>query len=287
VQLGEVVETIAAQTGHRVGYEHALTGGRTVGAHLVSSDGVLAVLKFGGPSRWLVQIRQAAITAEQVRTWGYPTPRIWAAGELPDGEWWYLQDFVTGTVLADADFGDPEFDQVLELLRSHRGKAPATRQDWSGYTLDTLFGHGHEWAVLVAMGPPVCSFLRRLTEDLAPLRSLRLATDDLVLGDLCPENLIFRDGRIAGVIDFGCAGRGDSLIDGVYLMMRFRDRSAWLDRLRKEDCVAHRAQATELCGAANVLRGLHWQVTHGEAPDDAVAWAEGALSFYSEMASPP
>lgn len=276
-----MLEAVTTAIGGSVSYLRALEGGRTAGAYLILPvDGPPAVLKFGGPSTWLVQIRQAAKTAEELGSVGYPTPRIWASGRLPPDQWWYLQDYVEGEVVAEEHFTPTHFEELLGLLRRNRELAPTTRQDWSRYVVDLVFGHDHDWTVLEATGPEVRAFLDGLSQRVEPLRRVVLRDQDLVLGDPGPHNLIFRDGRIVAAIDFECAGRGDSLIDAVSLMARFRDRPQFLDALLGQEFTVGGVPAIRLCGAAGVLSGLNWHLSQGEGAPSAVEDAEEVLNFY-------
>jgi aminoglycoside phosphotransferase (APT) family kinase protein len=117
----------------------------------------------------------------------------------------------------------------------------------------------------------------------ATLPRVVLSRDDLVLGDPAPSNLVFKDGEIAGVVDFECAGRGDLLIDVVALMERFRHRGEFLDALLNAEFSADRFRAVRLCGTATVLSGLNWRLQQGQPTANALTAAEELLDLYWDL----
>ena len=68
------------------------------------------------------------------------------------------------------------------------------------------------------------------------LASVASPTPRWLHGDLSPENLILRDGRLAGIIDFGCCAVGDPACDLVIAWTGFdRDRRERLRARLKAD----------------------------------------------------
>jgi aminoglycoside phosphotransferase (APT) family kinase protein len=280
----EVLEVVRSSVGADVEYLRCLTGGQTVGAHLVRFEGdSVAVLKFGWNGGWLGQIERAAATAETLRARGYPTPPIGPMGLLPGAGWWYVQGFVEGEHVPVAAFTPTHFDALIDLVRTHRGLAPPTDQDWSGYVVGLVLHHDHDWQVLLTAGPVVDDFLNRVKGRVEPLAGVVLGHDDLVLGDIGPHNMLFRDGRLVGVIDFESAGRGDLLYDVASLVYRFRDQP--VDRGALLELAAGRGDAYKLCATANVLSGLNFALGQGTPAAVAVQGADDALEFHWHQAA--
>jgi aminoglycoside phosphotransferase (APT) family kinase protein len=67
-------------------------------------------------------------------------------------------------------------------------------------------------------------------------------------GDIAIGNLLVRDGRLAAVIDFGCAGVGDPACDLAiaWTMLRVDSRSVFREALRPDDGTWARGRAWAL-----------------------------------------
>ena len=94
-----------------------------------------------------------------------------------------------------------------------------------------------------------------------------------------PHNLVFDQGRIVGVIDFECAGRGDSVYDVAGMIGRSQDRLDFVDRLVGEEFTPS-PWALRLCAVAHVLRGINFELGQGASEGEVLADAEATLDFF-------
>ncbi len=78
-----------------------------------------------------------------------------------------------------------------------------------------------------------------------------------VHGDVAPSNLLVRNGRLAGVIDFGCSAVGDPACDLVIAWTFFsgESREAFRAALSFDDSMWARARGWALWKATIVLEG--------------------------------
>jgi aminoglycoside phosphotransferase (APT) family kinase protein len=74
-------------------------------------------------------------------------------------------------------------------------------------------------------------------------------------GDLDARNVLLRDGRLVGVIDFGCLGVGDPACDvmAAWKLLRAADRQSFRTALAVDDATWARARGWALSQALSAL----------------------------------
>jgi aminoglycoside phosphotransferase (APT) family kinase protein len=126
--------------------------------------------------------------------------------------WFVVYRLIAGEPLRDED---PDgVRRFLEALHSFdAGDLQVPRPDW----VDIHRGHAEDWRRLVL---PLLDADERRRADalLAEIETLAGFEPALVHCDLGVEHLICRDGRLAGVIDWGDAKMGDPAIDYAMLL---------------------------------------------------------------------
>lgn len=108
--------------------------------------------------------------------------------------------------------------------------------------------------------------LAQLTDDIDTAAALAIWRDALaaprhdgppvwIHGDLHPGNLVVRDGRLAGVIDFGLLATGDPAVDvmAAWSVFEGEARTVFLDRLEAGDALVRRARGWALYAGAVAL----------------------------------
>ncbi len=108
-----------------------------------------------------------------------------------------------------------------------------------------------------------------------------------VHGDVAASNLLVLDGRLSGVIDFGCSAIGDPACDLVIAWTRFAgsSRRAFRDRLALDDHTWERARGWALWKALLTYRDSARDATTGDA-ERRYGWRTDAASLIAELTDP-
>ncbi|MDT0347160.1 phosphotransferase [Streptomyces litchfieldiae] len=196
-----------------------LRGGFQSGAWLVrAADGAggLAVLKWSPDSNGAARILRAARAVERARAAGYPTPGWLVAGVAQSGLPYHIQQFVPG---ASAERLTAEAaERLVPVLESQRGIDPDPGHCWSRYTRDRLAGGLGGIRQALATGPEGRRFVAAVDALLAAHEDSGLPTGDLVHGDFRLQNILFRSGRVAAVVDAEALGSGTRAFDYATLL---------------------------------------------------------------------
>lgn len=195
------------------------------------------------------RLGEALNLAEIMRGRGVAVPGLWERGctaeygyliyELLDGDW-------------SAALGLEALVDMIGIVDASRGAAPAPNVGWVA-ELEMMLSRGDrsfDIAPDVLTGSPAAGAVlaearRRLTA--CDRASLRMA--DIVHGDFAPENLLIRDGRVVGVVDWERARAGDAGLDLVGAIFDIE--------------IAKKARAS--------LRQQLWSLTRDRIPADALA----------------
>lgn len=273
---GRLAAAVEAATGVSLVVEGPCPGGQVGAAYVRWPDGHLAVLSWG-PEMLLAEARRGpfAVTGA-LRAAGYPAPAVELAAGTSDGLA-VVQELLPG--VPPRHVGEPLLDQALALNRRHAGALgrhrdiPAfplyLREDGPGYCL-----HGP----VRSFSPRAAALERRVTA-IGRDHPDHLAGDDAVHGDFHHENLLARDGRITGVIDWDGAGRGDRRFDLVTLRFGLRpDNSTAAARARLDTILdAMPDEVLRPSWAHMSLRMADWAIRHF-SPADVPYWLDLAAT---------
>ncbi|HRD46842.1 MAG TPA: phosphotransferase, partial [Caulobacter sp.] len=136
--------------------------------------------------------------------------------------------------------------------------------------VDTLGGpiagrvNNYRGVALSRLDARVRECLARLEADIDTAAAARLWEDAVdapqapgvwIHGDLLPGNLLVRDGRLAGVIDFGLLGVGDPSVDltAAWTVFGGQAREAFIETADADEADWRRARGWALYGAAVAL----------------------------------
>lgn len=185
------------------------------GTSLIDLDGSRRVLK-----AWRLtsvaddeRLDDALALAALMRGRGVPVPALIERGrsggygylvyELLDGEW---SDELRSEAVND----------LLSVIGAARGAAPAPNAEWAA-ELQTMLSQGDSSFDIapeaLAASIAAAAVLAEARRRLAVCDSTLLRTSDIVHGDFAPENLLLRDGRVVGVVDWERARVGDAGLD--------------------------------------------------------------------------
>ena len=182
--------------------------------------------------RWLPILGpQLPLPIPQVVAKGEPSdgifPRVWSVYGWLDGEIAGLDPPTDRTSFA-VDVAD--FLSVLYSLDAADGPEAGEQSFWRGAPLDH---YDDQTRVAIAdLGDAVPADAATAVWD-AALRAPYLREPVWVHGDVAANNLLVRDGRLCGVIDFGTSAAGDPSCDTVlaWTFLHGESRQAFRDRL--------------------------------------------------------
>ncbi len=226
--------------------EQRMTGGLLGGAWRVNDGSTAAVLKWHDPSSDVPRNPDAPAVVEHIRSAGYPTPAWLASGTTPQGFAWSIQELVEGESSLHLDATAAR--RVLDLVRLQRTICPPTAMSWTTFMRDT-----------VATAPPD---LRMLA---APYESAALPDDEMVHCDLSLSNIIFRDGKVTGVVDIDATGRGCAVYDLLNVALNGLTWNAEPDALallHEYALDTYERAAVTIAATCLVVEGLAWGSAH-------------------------
>ncbi|MEW2544462.1 phosphotransferase [Streptomyces sp. NPDC047002] len=190
-----------------------LPGGHQQGAWLLrDASGADAVLKWDTDKGAATRVRRANAMIPRARERGWPTPAWLAAGTTPSGYPYHLQQRATG---APALRVDRAFVRAaLPVLDLQADLYPSTEQDWSAHDHAVVFHEASGPAqALSAFSPAGEAFSGVARAWVAPFRTARPTSRDLVHGDFTPDNVLLTDGRISALVDADALGKGTRFHD--------------------------------------------------------------------------
>lgn len=184
------------------------------GTSLVRLDGRTVVLKaWRHDPRAALDITGSLARMHIMRSRGIPIPEVLDYGEIAgckylayeqfDGAW---PERVTLAVLED----------LLAIIDAERGAAEGPCPDWQGELIQMVTGGDHLFDItpnIVEQRPTGRRLLREARLRLTACNPDHLNSGDIVHGDFAPENLLIRDDRVVGVVDWERCRVGDAAID--------------------------------------------------------------------------
>lgn len=222
-----VARFLAAHFGEPIDGVEALDGGAWSDAFGFEHDGRRLVVRFG---RHESDFRNDA-RATQYRSTAVPTPEVLHVGRADDA-WCAISERMSGSFLEEATSAEwatlqPAVRAMLDALRT------ADTSDSRGYGGWVMGGDGsHDsWgAFLVSLGDDTGDSRGQGRQQAlcdSPLgdgsfeegrRLIRSLVGDpvprsVIHGDLLYRNVMFREDRLTGLFDWGCASYGDPLYD--------------------------------------------------------------------------
>ena len=264
-----------------------LGGGRKTGAWVVEDcGGVRAVLKWHPLASTRRELDGTAALVARARARGWPTP-AWLAWGL-DGRRrpYVLAELVAGEHLEAMD--DAALDALLAVLERQRGLAGPVGSDRVGDAWRAVFLDGSAWrAALRRQSPEALEAGEAIARRAAPFRDIQLPGADLVHMDFGPHNVLFRDGKVAAVVDLEGVGRGPVAIDVATLLFSVHGRDAApepvLTRLAAYAVDRDGAAVTTVCLASALF---DWCVfaTSGWEPEAVTAYLLRAASLFERLA---
>lgn len=228
-----------------------LAGGWSDAVHLVRHGDTEAVVKIKEGEWWGGQLSRAVTVVDALRANGYPAPVILGIGRFAEDRHYLLTEYIPGE--RPGRLSPANLDELLAAIETQAQVHPPEIRDWSAMT--TLFLNGG--IADFEFHPTVLDRARRAL-GLCSRPVPALPTGDFVHGDLTTRNVLARNGRLAGIIDFEGFGRGSRAIDLVNLLQDVAGRPELADRVARRAIEAGGADTFLACVAHRVLAGLSW-----------------------------
>ena len=185
------------------------------GTSLVEIDGSLRVLKAWqlGSAAEEDHLDDALELAERMRSRGVPVPALIERGRS-DGHGYLVYEFIDGEW--SDELGPEAVADLVSVIAVARGAALSPNAAWAA-ELETMLSQGDPSfdmaPAALAASTPARAVLTEARRRLAACDQARLPRSDIVHGDFAPENLLLRDGRVVGVVDWERARVGDAGLD--------------------------------------------------------------------------
>jgi hypothetical protein len=274
VDTESVISELNASTQSRWAYAGRLPGGYQEGAHLLRDPaGTEVVLKWLPHPMSSDRLDELAATVDWARSRGWPTAAWLAAGHVGGDLPYVLFERLIGETVSTPAMAT--IDAVLELLELQANMNPPTTYDWLRHAFDVAHDDANGHASALARFSPAAAELVRAVTEAKTSGVDRGAGTDLVHGNLDLENLLFRDGRIVGVIDVLACGRGSCIYDLSTLLV-VAHLWGWPEEVTQRLLRAGRTAADAgmlfVLAAANLFAILDFGTRHWpEGVDDAAA----------------
>ncbi|HEU5103821.1 MAG TPA: phosphotransferase, partial [Roseiflexaceae bacterium] len=170
--------------------QHRYATGENQGAYaLTTPEGEMYVLKWNRRPPWLQSVRRAAQITTALADQHIPVPRYLLADTFDDGVTYWIQTALPGAPPAPLCYG--HVTQVCAFVDVQAGRALSSESDWSAYVLAVVFQGESGWCEsLERYSTATREVLARLTDLVAGKQTFRLRHDDIVHGDLGPDNVL-------------------------------------------------------------------------------------------------
>jgi aminoglycoside phosphotransferase (APT) family kinase protein len=259
--------------------QHRYATGENQGAYaLTTPTGELFVLKWNRRPTWLHSVRRAAQITTALAEHHIPVPRYLLADAFDDSVTYWIQTALPGAPPTPLRYG--HVTQVCAFVDVQAGRAISSEADWSAYVLAVVFQGESGWRdSLERYSTATREVLARLTDLVAGTQTFRLRRDDIVHGDLGPDNLLVVGDRVSGIVDWDAAGCGDRSLDlSKQLFYAYDDLAIRADLWARIVAISGRS-ALDILLAYNILAQLDWSIHHhaASAVDTGVVLAERIL----------
>jgi len=157
---------------------------------------------------------------------------------------------------------------ILAAVELQAGMGDLPRPPWPGWLVDTITSGGEGYCLHSTMRrrPDTSEILDRVIRIGRERPQDGARTTDIVHFDLSPANVLHRDGRLAGIIDwnvpFAGAGQGDRGFDVATLLFYTYDDDATRPALWDRAIAISGPRWTAVYLAHLVLRQVEWTVRH-------------------------
>jgi aminoglycoside phosphotransferase (APT) family kinase protein len=259
--------------------QHRYAAGENQGAYaLATPEGERYVLKWNRRPSWLQSVRRAEQITATLADHHIPIPHYLLADTFDDGVTYWIQTTLSGAPPAPLRYG--HVTQVCAFVDVQAGRALSSEVDWSAYVLAVVFQGESGWRDSLAQySAATREVLARLTDLVAGKQAFRLRHDDIVHGDLGPDNVLVVGERVSGIVDWDAAGSGDRSLDLSKLLFYTYDDAAIRADLSARIIAISGRPALDIFLAYNILAQLDWSIHHhsASAVDAGVVLAERIL----------
>lgn len=274
----EIEEAVGRELGIKLRLLGSFDRGTTGAFEALTEVGSRVVVKISLDPEMSEKMGFAAANLPRLKARGYPAPDLVTYGALGDARGFAVFEYLDGDPPEELD--SPLLDQLLDLneLQADAG-IQAPNRNWSWWIRATVFeGYAGMFEGAAGASESSARLMSRLKEIGRPARDHEMHSRDFVHGDFGPHNVVVRDGRTSGVLDWMNFGIGNRATDlGVVLLswalLRDEGRpvppdggSRLLHRIR--DLAGH--EGTLQIIPYQLMAGIAFWRTHG--PPETVEW---------------
>jgi aminoglycoside phosphotransferase (APT) family kinase protein len=253
--------------------------GENQGAYaLTTPTGDAYVLKWNNRPPWLRSIQRAQRITDFLGEYQAPVPRYVLADSFADGVTYWVQTALPGAPPERLRLN--QLQQLLTFIDVQAGRALSNEANWSEYVLAVVFRGESGWRdSLEQYSAATRSVLERLTRLVANKQGIALREDDIVHGDLGPDNLLVVGDTVSGIVDWDATGCGDRSLDLSKLLLYAYDDPAIRAALWAHMVAMSGRDALDVYLAYNILAQLDWSIHHhtAAAVDRGVVGAHAIL----------
>ena len=215
------------------------------------------ILKIGSGIEFRPEV--AAKVTKTLRSFDYPAPRYELIGTFEEQRY-AIQELMPGKRLLDSELTPQIISRLIELNRTHRGRAPSTNSDWMATLRHSLTEGFEDYCRLDAMrehSPDLLRFLQGIAE--ANLDAPHPA-NDVVHWDFHHGNILVDGNDVTGVVDWDGVRTGDASFDlATLLFYLYPHREARKPLL--DEAFAHSSRdAFQIYLAHMIVRQLDWSI---------------------------
>lgn len=217
---------------------------------------------------------------DRLRSLGYPAPKHLQCGRLyKEGLYWVQEELLGEPLWKNPTVG--QVKKLLSFLKLQRNQAVFEKQNLSEFVKAVVFkGKFGKAAKLKNYSSETKTLLDQALKLAEGAENLPLSNKDIVHSDFSYHQVMVKDDKITGIIDWQEAGCGDWLIDLSRLIYSLHDRPKLAGPI-VEECRKHDPRKIKLYTAYTVLEMVSWPVEkhNYEVSSGSINKAKSAIQF--------
>ncbi len=260
------------------------SGGEDQGAFQVTkSDGTRAVLKINRNPLWVSQIKRAKAATDHLRGLGDPVPNYLVIDSTDRGTF-SLQSELPGS---PAEVTLDLMKQTVGLIELQKGQtiSEVQGQDWVWYMNSVVFrGEFGNVRALMQYSAETSALVADIEGLVAGLDGKMLPQTDLVHGDMEFNQVLAKEGKVTGIVDWDQVGYGDRTMDLASLWYSIVQKPEPRDFIMQHMLEVSDKETIKICAAYKMLSVVAWHINKvGGEVEDSAEQARTALGLLRQI----